>query len=47
MVRRAKDKQQNCRFVILTFSGGKRDFLAAVRAGVDGYVMKEALPEEI
>jgi len=43
----ARKKQINCKFVIFTSSGSERDFLDAERLGVNGYILKEALPEEI
>lgn len=36
-----------CKFVVLTSSRGKEDFTRAKELGVDGYVLKEALPEEM
>ncbi|MFM9276450.1 response regulator transcription factor [Paenibacillus jiagnxiensis] len=35
------------RFILLTSSASREDFLKAEEAGVDGYVLKEALPEEL
>ena len=37
----------NCKFVILTSSTDEEDFKRAKAIGVDGYVLKEALPEEL
>ena len=36
-----------CKFVILTSSTSEDDFKLAKEIGVDGYVLKEALPEEL
>ncbi|MFB5674296.1 response regulator [Paenibacillus terreus] len=35
------------KFILLTSSASREDFLKAEEAGVDGYVLKEALPEEL
>lgn len=37
----------NGKFILLTSSASREDFLKAEEAGVDGYVLKEALPEEL
>lgn len=37
----------NCKFVVLTSSTEEDDFRRAKEIGVDGYVLKEALPEEL
>lgn len=36
-----------CKFVVLTSSIEEKDFLLAKETGVDGYVLKEAFPEEL
>lgn len=36
-----------CKFVVLTSSTEERDFQRAKETGVDGYILKEALPEEL
>ena len=36
-----------CKFVVLTSSTEENDFKRAKEIGVDGYVLKEALPEEL
>jgi Response regulator containing a CheY-like receiver domain and an HTH DNA-binding domain len=36
-----------CKFIVLTSSTGKEDFQRAEKMGVEGYILKEALPEEI
>lgn len=37
----------NCKLVILTTSSEEEDFKSAEAKGVDGYILKDALPEEI
>lgn len=41
------NQKVNSKFVILTSSANKEDFLMAEHMGVDGYVLKEALPDEL
>jgi two-component system, NarL family, nitrate/nitrite response regulator NarL len=36
-----------CKFIVLTSSTDEEDFKRAKEIGVDGYVLKEALPEEL
>lgn len=36
-----------CRFIVLTTYSGAEDISQALEAGVDGYILKEALPEEM
>lgn len=36
-----------CKFVVLTSSTGREDFARAKELEVDGYILKEALPEEM
>lgn len=36
-----------CKFIILTSSANYQDFIMAEQCHVDGYVLKEALPEEL
>lgn len=43
----AKSSYPNCRFVILSSSSNQRDFDRALKAGADGYVLKDAFPEDI
>lgn len=47
IVRTCKEKASNCRYIILTSSVDKEDFKRARELGVDGYVLKEAFPEEL
>lgn len=43
----AKRQGVICKFVVLTSSMEEEDFKRAKEIGVDGYVLKEALPEEL
>jgi two-component system, NarL family, nitrate/nitrite response regulator NarL len=43
----AKVKYPDCRFVILSSSSAAVDFDRAMHAGVDGYILKDAFPEDI
>lgn len=47
IVKRLKPKAPSARFVILTTYAEQQDVTAALQVGVDGYVLKEALPEEM
>ncbi|ERI92098.1 putative response regulator protein VraR [Clostridiales bacterium oral taxon 876 str. F0540] len=47
IVSRAKKKALKTKFIILTSSSRKEDFLKAQEAGVDGYLLKEAYTEDI
>jgi len=47
IIRRCKEKAPTCKYIILTSSVDKEDFRRAREQGVDGYVLKEAFPEEI
>lgn len=47
IMKQVKAKNLNCKFIILTTSADYRDFRSAEQAGVDGYILKDALPEEI
>lgn len=47
LIRRAREKKTNCRFVILTSYASYRDVSEAVAENVDGYMLKEALPQEL
>lgn len=46
IVRQSKSKNVACKFLILTSSVNAHDFKQAEVLGVEGYVLKEALPEE-
>ncbi|MBB4823357.1 DNA-binding NarL/FixJ family response regulator [Sporosarcina luteola] len=47
LVETAMSRKVSCKFLILTSSTDEEDFLRAKRMGVAGYVLKEALPEEL
>ena len=47
LIEEAKQQGSTCKFVVLTSSTEERDFKRAKEIGVDGYVLKEALPEEL
>lgn len=47
IIKRLKPKAPSARFVILTTYAEKQDVNVAINAGVDGYILKEALPEEM
>ena len=47
IIRIAREQGCDSKFILLTSSASKEDFLQAEEALVDGYVLKEALPEEL
>lgn len=47
IIKRLKLKAPGARFVILTTYTEKREVAEAIEMGVDGYMLKEALPEEM
>jgi DNA-binding NarL/FixJ family response regulator len=47
IIRIAREQGCSSKFILLTSSASKEDFLMAEEALVDGYVLKEALPEEL
>jgi two-component system, NarL family, nitrate/nitrite response regulator NarL len=47
VIKELKGKGVNTKFVILTSSSEEDDFQKAEEAGVDGYILKEAFPDEI
>ena len=47
LIRQAREKEVKCRFIILTSYASYRDVSEAVSENVDGYMLKEALPEEL
>ena len=47
LIQEAKQQGITCKFVVLTSSTEERDFQRAKEISVDGYVLKEALPEEL
>jgi two-component system nitrate/nitrite response regulator NarL len=47
IIKKARQNNMSCKFIVLTSSASLGDFLLAEELGVDGYVLKEALPEEL
>ncbi|MFP4978197.1 response regulator [Paenibacillus sp. CN-4] len=47
VIKAARQKGLNTKFILLTSSASREDFLKAEEVLVDGYVLKEALPEEL
>ena len=47
LVKKAKELSKNTKYIVLTSSTKKDDFLRAQEVGVDGYVLKEAYAEDI
>ncbi len=47
LIRNAIKQGFTCKFVVLTSSVEEEDFKQAKEAGVDGYILKEAFPEEL
>lgn len=47
IVKRAKYKNTETKYLILTSSSKREDFLRAQEAGVDGFILKEAFVEDI
>ena len=47
LIAEAKQQAVTCKFVVLTSSTEEHDFKRAKEIGVDGYILKEALPEEL
>jgi len=47
IVKQIKNNMIDCKFIILTTTSDYRDFRTAEQLGIDGYVLKDALPEEI
>jgi two-component system nitrate/nitrite response regulator NarL len=47
IIRRLRQLAPDCRFVLLTTYAEPDDVRRAMEAGVDGYILKEALPEEM
>ncbi len=46
-VMKAKEKYPDCKFVILSSSSTPQDFDRAIHAEIDGYILKDAYPEDI
>jgi two-component system nitrate/nitrite response regulator NarL len=47
IVTRSRNKNRDTKFLILTSSSKKEDFLRAQKIGVDGFILKEAFAEDI
>lgn len=47
IIREAKKQNAYTKFVVLTSSASIEDFMMAEECGAEGYVLKEALPEEL
>jgi DNA-binding NarL/FixJ family response regulator len=47
VIKTCKDKVPGCKYVVLTSSLDMDDFYNADQIGVDGYILKEAFPEEL
>ena len=47
VVKKAKEISKNTKYIVLTSSSKKDDFLRAQEIGVDGYILKEAFIEDI
>lgn len=42
-----KKKVPDCKYIVFTSSGNQEDFFKAEAIGVDGYILKQAFPEEL
>ncbi|UWG98620.1 response regulator transcription factor [Dehalobacter sp. DCM] len=47
VIKKCKEMVPQCKYVVLTSSVNKEDFRNADQIGVDGYILKEAFPEEL
>ncbi len=47
IIERYKNNSRDCNFIVLTSSAHEEDFRKAEEVGANGYVLKEALPEEL
>lgn len=47
IVKKAREINSNCKYIILTSYVTKEEILRAMSLEVDGYILKEALPEEL
>ncbi|MEL1135348.1 response regulator transcription factor [Desulfitobacterium sp. THU1] len=47
IIEKCKENAPVCKYIILTSSVAREDFQRARELGVDGYVLKEAFPEEV
>jgi len=46
-IQSCKEQVPECKYVVLTSSADRDDFCRAEEIGVDGYILKQAFPEEI
>jgi len=47
LIQSCKEKIPNCKYIVLTSSADRNDFCKADEIGADGYILKQAFPEEI
>lgn len=47
IVKKAREVNNSCKYIILTSYATKEEILLAMSLEVDGYILKEALPEEL
>lgn len=47
IIRKCRENQNNCKFIMLAETNDQEMLLSATAEGVHGYLLKEALPEEI
>lgn len=47
IIEKSNKSSTNCKFIVLTSSANEYDFKKAEEVGAQGYVLKEALPEEL
>lgn len=47
LIEKVRGIKTDCKFIVLTSSSSKSDFKKATELCVDGYISKEALPEEV
>jgi len=47
IIEKSNKKNISCKFIVLTSSANEEDFKKAEKLGAQGYVLKEALPEEL
>lgn len=46
-IQACKEKVPSCKYIVLTSSADRDDFCKAEERGADGYILKQAFPEEI
>jgi len=47
VIKTCKEKVSTCKYIVLTSSVSQDDFQTADQIGADGYILKEAFPEEL